>query len=266
MSLPNVLCSLNGCSVTFAGSDTPALKNVSLSIASGRRLVIVGESGSGKTTLARLLANLLPGNATVTGDIVWNVENLASRRSMGGRDIAYIFQDPTTALNPLLPIGKQIGEAAHYHLEMSKLELKAHVAALLEKLQLSTTDSFLKSYPHQLSGGQNQRVALGAAISANPKLIIADEVTSALDNEAQAAIIALLNSIIRDYDATLITICHDMSVAAQLADDIAVMQGGEIVEYGSAETILRSAQHPYSRALISSTLTLRSPSLLQVST
>lgn len=264
MSLPNALCKLHNCSVTFAGSTFPALKNVNLTIAERRRLVIIGESGSGKTTLARLLANLLPETAAVTGEVVWKLENRAGGRPVGGRDIAYIFQDPTTALNPLVPIGKQIGEAAQYHLGLSKRDIITHVLGLLKKLQLPTTDGFLKSYPHQLSGGQKQRVALAAAIAANPSLIIADEVTSALDNEAQAAIIALLNSVKQDYDATLITICHDMGVAAQLADDIAVMHGGEIIEYGSAETILRSAQHPYSQALISSTLGLRSPPLVRV--
>lgn len=266
MSLPDVLCSLHNCSVTFAGSKFPALKNVNLTIAEGRRLVIIGESGSGKTTLARLLANLLPETAAVTGDMGWQLENRAGGRPVSGRDLAYIFQDPTTALNPLVPIGKQIGEAAQHHLGLSKRDIKTHVLGLLEKLQLPTTDGFLKSYRHQLSGGQKQRVALAAAISANPSLIIADEVTSALDNEAQAAIIALLNSIKQDYDATLITICHDMGVAAQLADDIAVMHGGEIIEYGPAETILRSARHPYSQALISSTLDLRSPPLLKANT
>lgn len=262
MTFSPLLCSLQEISVTYKGESHPAVEAINLQVYQGKCIAIIGESGSGKSTLAKLLASLLPQSAIMSGQLKWH-GIYADRAPLGGKDIAYIFQDPTSALNPIMPVGRQIGEAAEKHLKIKGKILKDHVLSLMTKLQLPDVANLYNAYPHQLSGGQQQRVAIGAAISAYPSIIISDEATSALDNETQADIIRLLNDLARDSGATLISITHDLGVAASLSDEMAVMQNGRIVEIASTKTILTQPTHPYSTKLVASMLDIMSTPIIQ---
>lgn len=255
------ICDIHNLSVIYAGATAPALKHVSLSLGTQRRLAIIGESGSGKSTLARALAHLLPEGAKPSGHIVWNLEN-GIAAPLAGRDIGYVFQDPGTSLNPVLTIGEQVTEGAVRHLGLSWKQGLAHARDMLEAVQLPHPSSLLDTYPHQLSGGQRQRVAIAAAIAARPRILIADEATSALDTITQAAIAQLLDRLVQDSGMTLLFITHDIALASSLADDIAVLKSGHLVETGPARRVISNPQHDYTKSLIAAHLDLTTPPLI----
>ncbi|CDX62965.1 ABC transporter related protein [Mesorhizobium plurifarium] len=179
-----------------------------------------------------------------------------------GRDIGFIFQDPSSSLDPVMPVGKQIAEVARTHLELTWPEAFAKAKTLLQRVRLPDPDSALRAYPHQLSGGQKQRVAIAATIAAGPKLLIADEATSALDTIVQAEIVALIRRLVSEDGMTLIFISHDIALAASLADRIAVLRHGELVELGETRRLIEAPRHAYTRALLEAHLGLDAEPLL----
>jgi peptide/nickel transport system ATP-binding protein len=269
------------------GAEVPALKSVSLDVLAGERLAIIGESGSGKSTLALTVAGLLPSGTLVDGTIEWSAGQLQKPRSVippsvlpdrteggvkdrqplhfrpiGGRDIGFVFQDPSSSLDPVMPIGKQIAEVARTHLHLTWREAFTRAKILLERVRLPDPDSALHAYPHQLSGGQKQRVAIAAAIAAEPMLLIADEATSALDTIVQAEIVALIRRLVAEDGMALIFISHDIALAAALADRIAVLRHGELIELGETRQIVNAPRHAYTRALLDAHLGLDAEPLL----
>jgi peptide/nickel transport system ATP-binding protein len=179
-----------------------------------------------------------------------------------GGDIGFVFQDPSSSLDPVMPIGKQIVEVARTHLNLSWPQAYAKAATLLERVRLPDPDSALRAYPHQLSGGQKQRVAIAAAIAAGPKLLIADEATSALDTIVQAEIVSLIRRLVSEDGMTMLFISHDIALAAALADRIAVLRHGELVEFGETSQTLNAPRHAYTRSLLAAHLGLEAEPLL----
>ncbi|RWB74021.1 MAG: ABC transporter ATP-binding protein [Mesorhizobium sp.] len=182
--------------------------------------------------------------------------HLHDRPLLLGRDIGFVFQDPSSSLDPVMPIGKQIAEVARTHLDLTWREAYAKAKTLLQRVRLPDPDSALHAYPHQLSGGQKQRVAIAAAIAAGPKILIADEATSALDTIVQAEIVALIRRLVSEDGMTLIFISHDIALAASLADRIAVLRRGELIELGETSQIVNAPQQAYTRALLDAHLGL----------
>jgi peptide/nickel transport system ATP-binding protein len=256
-----VLASIRDLTVTYRrdGSEVAALKNVSLDIAAGERLAIIGESGSGKSTLALAVAGLLPVSSTIAGRIEWSD---FGRNPLGGRDIGFVFQDPSGSLDPVMAIGKQIAEVTRTHLGLGWPQAYAKARDLLERVRLPEPDSALLAFPHQLSGGQKQRVAIAAAIAAGPKLLIADEATSALDTIVQAEIVALIRRLVAEDGMTLLFISHDIALAAELAERIAVFRHGQLVELGTTAQIIGAATQPYTRMLLDAHIGLDAEPLL----
>ncbi|RWO45767.1 MAG: ABC transporter ATP-binding protein [Mesorhizobium sp.] len=255
------------------GNEVAALRSVSLDIANGERLAIIGESGSGKSTLALAIAGLLPVSSRVDGRIDWllrptlgAVERQPFHLRGGvprlGRDIGFVFQDPSASLDPVMTIGKQIAEVARTHLGLTWSQSYARAKSLLERVRLPDPDSALRAFPHQLSGGQKQRVAIAAAIAAGPKLLIADEATSALDTIVQAEIVALIRRLVTEDGMTLLFISHDIALAAELAERIAVFRHGQLVELGMTAQIVGAPAQPYTRALLDAHIGLDTRPLL----
>jgi len=234
-----------------------AVDAVSFTVAAGEVLAIVGESGSGKSTTAMAIPGLLADNARVAGSI-----DLGGRELVGltekqlapirGKDVAVIFQEPMTALNPVYSIGWQITEAIRAHTSLSKKEAKARAVELLKLVEMPEQETRVNYYPHQLSGGQRQRAMIAQALSSDPSLLIADEPTTALDVTVQAEILDLMRDLRNRIDASIVLITHDMGVVADMADRIAVMKDGDIVETDRAEKIFKSASHPYTQQLLAS--------------
>ena len=234
-----------------------AVDAVSFTVAAGEVLAIVGESGSGKSTTAMAIPGLLADNARVAGSI-----DLGGRELVGltekqlapirGKDVAVIFQEPMTALNPVYSIGWQITEAIRAHTSLSKKEAKARAVELLKLVEMPEPETRVNYYPHQLSGGQRQRAMIAQALSSDPSLLIADEPTTALDVTVQAEILDLMRDLRNRIDASIVLITHDMGVVADMADRIAVMKDGAIVEADRAEKIFKSASHPYTQQLLAS--------------
>ncbi|RWH73092.1 MAG: ABC transporter ATP-binding protein [Mesorhizobium sp.] len=182
---------------------------------------------------------------------------------LGGRDIGFVFQDPSASLDPVMAVGEQVAEVAHTHLGLTWSQSYAKAKTLLERVRLPDPDAALRAYPHQLSGGQKQRVAIAAAIAAGPKLLIADEATSALDTIVQAEIVALIRQLVAEDGMTLLFVSHDIALAAELAERIAVFRHGELVELGATAQIIASPRHAYTRALLDAHLGLDTEPLLQ---
>ncbi len=248
--------------------DVPILNGVSLSVEPGQILGLIGESGSGKSMTALSVMGLLPPSAQRSGRIALGDTDLvtASEREMNairGRDIGMVFQEPMTALDPLKTIGDQVAETISIHGAMSRREALAEADRALDRAGLPA-DLFPRDrYPHELSGGQRQRVVIAIAIALRPKLLIADEPTTALDVTTQARILTLMRRFVDDDGMGLVFITHDLAVVAGLADTVAVMQRGEIVEAGPTAKLFRTLAHPYSRALFaaSSHVPARDPAL-----
>ncbi|TIL65730.1 MAG: ABC transporter ATP-binding protein [Mesorhizobium sp.] len=180
-----------------------------------------------------------------------------------GRDIGFVFQDPSSSLDPVMPVGKQIAEVARTHLKLTWAQAFAKAKTLLERVRLPDPDTSMRAYPHQLSGGQKQRVAIAAAIAAGPKLLIADEATSALDTIVQAEIVSLIRRLVAEDGMTLLFINHDIALAAELAERIAVFRHGELLELGTTAEIVNAPRHAYTRALLDAHLGLDAGQLRQ---
>jgi len=236
----------------------PAVRDVSLRLQPGRILGLVGESGSGKSVTGFSILGLVdePGRIS-SGQVLFqgrDLTQLSARqlRELQGNRIAMVFQDPMMTLNPVLRIDTQMIEAVRAHSSMSKREARAHASRTLGLVGIASPDERLRAYPHQLSGGMRQRVAIAIALLHSPDLIIADEPTTALDVTIQAQILSEVQKLVRQQGTALIWITHDLSVVAGLADDIAVMYAGQIVEQGSVDEVLDRPQHPYTQGLIDS--------------
>ncbi|QDG74959.1 ABC transporter ATP-binding protein [Labrenzia sp. PHM005] len=233
----------------------PVLKSVSMKVAPGRILGVIGESGSGKSMSAFSVMQLLPNGTTSSGKITLAGQDIlalseAELCRIRGRDVGMVFQEPMTALNPLKTIGAQVAETILVHEKVSKSEAMARAAEALRRAELPQDKFPLSRYPHELSGGQRQRVVIAMAIALRPKLLIADEPTTALDVTTQAQILELLKKLVSEDGMGLMLISHDLAVVADLADDLVIMKDGEVVESGPAETLFRTMQHPYSKALL----------------
>ncbi len=249
------LAALRGLTVAYGG-DAPALNAIDLDIGAGERLALIGESGSGKSTLALAVAGLLPVSAKIAGTIEWR-----GRQPLGGRDIGFVFQNPAGSLDPVMAVGRQVAEVARIHLGLTWPDALARARDLLGRVGLPDPDTLVRAFPHQLSGGQKQRVALAAAIAARPKLLIADEATSALDTIVQADIVALIRRLVVEDGMTLLFVSHDIALAAELADRIAVLRGGRLMELGPIRQIIDRPQDLYTRSLIAAHIGLDSPPL-----
>ena len=252
--MKNNILKINNLNVfTNINSRLKLVKNISLNLKKGKTTCIVGESGSGKSLTALSIMQLLSSQLSITGSIFFegvNLLNLTKEeiRKRRGKDIAMIFQEPMTSLNPVLTIGYQIEEAIEVHERLLKVELKKRVEELLNIVGIPTDR--INSYPDELSGGQRQRVMIAMAISCSPKLLIADEPTTALDVTVQAQILKLLDNLKLKYQMTMLFITHDFGVVNDIADDVAVMFQGDIVEQGSVESVLKNPKHPYTKALL----------------
>ena len=233
----------------------PAAIGLNYEVRAGEVLAIVGESGSGKSASSMALLGLLPSNSRVTGSVKLAGRellgtNATNIRAVRGKDVAVIFQEPMTALNPVYTVGSQIVETVRLHNEVSPEEAKVRALRMLDLVELPDPEKAFRSYPHQLSGGQRQRAMIAQSLSCDPKLLIADEPTTALDVTVQAEILDLMRNLRNKLDSAIVLITHDMGVVADLADRIAVMRRGLIVETGTAAQIFHNPQHEYTRALL----------------
>ena len=235
-----------------------AVDKVSLDLYRNEVLAIVGESGCGKSTLATTVMGLHNENLTKsTGEVIFNGKNLLElteeeMNKIRTKDIGMIFQDPLSSLNPLHRIGKQIEEALIYHTGLSAAEREKRVIELLTQVGIPNPERCAKQYPHELSGGMRQRVMIAMAMSCKPSILIADEPTTALDVTIQAQILDLIKNLQEEMHAGIILITHDLGVVAEMADRVAVLYAGEVVEIGTAEQIFKNPRHPYTRSLLRS--------------
>jgi peptide/nickel transport system ATP-binding protein len=232
-----------------------ALRHVDIEAHPGEVIGIVGESGCGKSTLVTALANLLPANARIDGSISYNGVDLAKldahrQRLLRGDEIALVSQDPMTAFNPVLTIGDQLVDFQHHRKDLGRAQKRARIAAMLGRVGIADAERRMDCYPHELSGGMRQRVAIAAALLTDPGLLIADEPTTALDVTMEAQIIHLLRELRRDYNGIIIVVSHHLGVIAELCDRVYVMYAGEVVEGGEVDAIFHDARHPYTQALL----------------
>ena len=223
------------------------LHPVSFELKQGERLALIGESGSGKTTLAMAIAGLLSASAKIAGTIRFPA---LAHEPRAGRDIGVVFQDPDGSLDPMMRVGDQIAEVIVTHLKISWTEARLRAAELMQQVQIADSQQRIRSYPHEFSGGQKQRIAIAAALAAQPQLLIADEPTSALDTVVQNHVAQLLDGLVRAQGLTMLFVTHDIALASQLADRIAVLYRGELVEIGTAEQVITAPQHDYTKALL----------------
>ena len=246
---------------TFAG-EVQAIRGVNLKLQKGETLALVGESGSGKSVTAKSIMKLLSNNAVVKeGTIIFKGENILEKserdmQSIRGKKIAMIFQDPMTSLDPTMKIGKQITEVIMKHEKASKEEADKRAEELLELVGIPNAKERMKQYPHQFSGGQRQRIVIAIALACNPDVLIADEPTTALDVTIQAQILELLKEIQQQFQMAIIFITHDLGVVANVADRVAVMYAGKVVEVGTVDEVFYNPQHPYTWGLLRSMPTL----------
>lgn len=246
---------------TFAG-EVQAIRGVNLKLQKGETLALVGESGSGKSVTAKSIMKLLSNNAVVKeGTIIFKGENILEKserdmQSIRGKKIAMIFQDPMTSLDPTMKIGKQITEVIIKHEKASKEEADKRAEELLELVGIPNAKERMKQYPHQFSGGQRQRIVIAIALACNPDVLIADEPTTALDVTIQAQILELLKELQQQFQMAIIFITHDLGVVANVADRVAVMYAGKVVEVGTVDEVFYNPQHPYTWGLLRSMPTL----------
>ncbi|MDP3892864.1 ABC transporter ATP-binding protein [Nocardioides sp.] len=255
------LLAVRDLSVTFGlkGQRTvAAVDEVSFDIYPGQHVGLVGESGSGKSVTSLAIMGLLPDRGVrIGGEARYDGRNLltSSGKEMSrlrGRDIAMVFQDPMTSLNPVVPVGLQVSEVIRRHEQASKREARARAADLLQRVGIPDPVRRLKEYPHQLSGGMRQRVLIAIALACGPKLLIADEPTTALDVTIQAQVLEVLKELVADTDAALLMITPDLGIVAGLCDEVNVMYSGRIVESATRERLFASPRHPYTNGLLHS--------------
>jgi oligopeptide/dipeptide ABC transporter ATP-binding protein len=249
---------IEGLTIAFRqrGSNVPVVRNVDLSVAPGQAVGLVGESGSGKSMTALGVMRLLPRGAQITsGRVVLEGQNLVGfsepeMSSVRGRVISMISQDPLTALNPAFTIGRQLTDAIRAHRAIDRRAALEKAAELLALVGIPLPHSRLAAYPHEFSGGMRQRVAIAIAVACEPKLLIADEPTTALDVTIQAQVIALLARLRREMNLSVLFISHNLDLVAEICDRVAVMYAGSVVEADAADAIFRAPQHPYTRELL----------------
>ena len=253
------LLEIEGLSVRYPapGGDVAAVNDFCLTLAAGECVGIVGESGAGKSQALLAAMGLLPRHARVAGAVRYRGEPFAT--DLRGRRVAMIFQDPMTSLTPHMRVGTQIAESLTHHLGVSSADARVRALALLQQVQVTDAERRLDQYPHELSGGMRQRVMIAIALACNPDVLIADEPTTALDVTVQAQILALLAALKRERGMAVVIVTHDLGVVAGVADRVAVMYGGRIVELGTVDQVLKSPQHPYTRALLASMPRLDAP-------
>lgn len=257
---------INDLRVSFLSDKkyVPAVDGISFKVAEGEILGIVGESGSGKsvTSLATMGLVPIPPGKIESGEILFEGKDLTKfsekeMRKIRGNQISMIFQEPMTSLNPLFPIGNQIIEALRLHTKLSKIEAKNRTVELLNLVGIPRANDIVNEYPHQLSGGMRQRVMIAMAMACSPKMLIADEPTTALDVTIQAQILTLMKNLNEQTNTSIILITHDLGIVAEICDRILVMYSGQIVEQGDVRTILKEPKHPYTRGLLKSVPDLR---------
>ena len=242
---------------TFDGK-VQAVRGIDFDLKKGETLAIVGESGSGKSVTTRSIMQLLSANALVEkGAIIFEQENILEKsesemQQIRGKKIAMIFQDPMTSLDPTMKVGMQVAESMIKHLKLSKKEALQQAVLLLEQVGIPNAEKRVNDYPHQFSGGQRQRIVIAIALACNPDILIADEPTTALDVTIQAQILELLKEIQQKNGTSIIFITHDLGVVANVADRVAVMYAGKIVEYGLVDEIFYNPKHPYTWGLLCS--------------
>ena len=260
MSAP--LLDVRGLTVRFRSrrSSATAVDDVSFSLAAGEVLCIIGESGSGKSVTMRALMRLLPerraeisGQITLDGNDVLSLGDRALN-AMRGDTVSMVFQEPMTALDPVFTIGEQIAETVRRHRGASRAEAGARALDLLKLVRIPSPERRLHAYPHELSGGLRQRAMIALALSCQPKLLLADEPTTALDATVQIQVLVLLKRLQEELGMGIVFVTHDLGVAAQIADKVAVMYAGRIVEYGAARDVLLDPRHPYTIGMLSSTV------------
>ncbi|TLE42320.1 ABC transporter ATP-binding protein [Clostridioides difficile] len=260
------LLEVNNLSVSFKveEGEVQAVRNVSFNLKKGETLAIVGESGCGKSVLCKSLMRILPYNGYIkNGEVLLKSSDLLKKsekemEDIRGKNISMIFQDPMTSLNPTISIGKQIAEAVIIHQGISKSEAKKRAIELIELVGIDNPEKRFKQFPHHFSGGMRQRIVIAIALACNPDVLIADEPTTALDVTIQAQIIDLIKDLQHKIGLSIIFITHDLGVVATIADRIAVMYAGKIVEIGTVEDIFYDPRHPYTWGLLGSLPTLDS--------
>jgi peptide/nickel transport system ATP-binding protein len=258
--------------LTIAFRGKPVVRELSLAIEPGQVLGLVGESGSGKSVTSLAILGLLESAAEVRGSIRFDGEELLrlqpeAMRRYRGRRIAMIFQEPMTALNPVMPVGRQIAEAIETHQPtLTRREVRNAVIANLEDVALPEPEKRYADYPHQFSGGQRQRILIAMALANRPQLLIADEPTTALDVTVQAQVLRLLRELQQQFGLAMLFISHDLAVVAEVADRVAVMRHGWLLEQGSREQIFHTPRHPYTRSLLGAVPSLTTDRMQPLST
>lgn len=267
MENKNIILKVNDLQTRFKTGKrvVTAVKGVTFEVKRNKSLCIVGESGCGKSVTAHSVLQLLSANGQIAGGTVEYYpeeenklvlselhKNSKKIRSIRGKDIAMIFQDPMSTLNPVYTVGDQIAENLRFHEKISKKEARERVIKLLAELGIPTPEKRYDQYPHEFSGGMKQRVMIAIAMICNPKILIADEPTTALDVTIQAQILDLIKKMQKEHGTSLILITHNMGIVAEVADDVAVMYMGRVVECGSVEQIFTNPLHPYTKALMAS--------------
>ncbi len=257
LSTKKTLLEVNNLKVKFRTPDgfVTAVNDLNFTLAQGETLGIVGESGSGKSQTAFALMGLLAGNGVIEGEARFNEQNILTlnEKAMNrirSKEIAMIFQDPMTSLNPYMKVGKQLMEVLILHKGMSKAEAFEASVKMLDAVKMPEARKRMNMYPHEFSGGMRQRVMIAMALLCQPKLLIADEPTTALDVTVQAQILTLLNELKDDFNTSIIMITHDLGVVAGLCDKVLVMYAGQTMEYGSAEDVFYRPTHPYTQGLL----------------
>ena len=258
----NVLLDVKGLEVRFKvgkKKTLTAIQDVTFHVERGKTLGIVGESGCGKSVTANTILRLLPETTSeiAAGSVVFEGTDLVklSKREMRkvrGKQISMIFQEPMTSLNPVYTIGKQMAEMLRYNSNLNKKEIYEESIRMLEKVGIPSPEQRIREYPHQMSGGMRQRVMIAMALSTEPKLLIADEPTTALDVTIQAQVLDLMKKLQQEMGTAIMLITHDMGVIADTADYVLVMYGGEVMEYADVRTIFKDRRHPYTDGLLSS--------------
>lgn len=241
---------------TYAG-DVKAIRDINFELKKGETLAIVGESGSGKSVTTRTLMGLNAKNATISGDIDFKGRKLNELKEQDwvkvrGKEIAMIFQDPMTSLDPTMKIGMQIAEAILIHEKVSKADALSRALELMKQVGIPDAEEHINDYPHQWSGGMRQRAVIAIALAANPEILIADEPTTALDVTIQNQILKLMKELQSQISSSIIFITHDLGVVAGMADRVAVMYAGKIIEYGTVDEVFYNPQHPYTWGLLNS--------------